>query len=226
MQVSEASEPAHSGEVGVQVVHSQVVADALGLRPQDIRVITDVDTAKDAWSIAAGNYSSRFAGAVAGAAHLAAIRMRDKLARIAASQLNVGPDQVRHEIANKIENAQAPDEPAVRRADDYCIAAELAAEHDATMVYISTGGVFDGTKEEGYYTEADKPNPIMVYGATKLTGEVHTRALVPKHYILRPGWMVGGGPRNDHKFVKMIVDAIGNVGAAICIYQSTSLPPK
>jgi len=79
---------------GHRTVLSQVVADALGLKPQDVRVITDVDTAKDAWSIASGNYSSRFAPAVAGATHLAATKLRDRLARIAAAQLNVPPDDI------------------------------------------------------------------------------------------------------------------------------------
>ncbi len=74
---------------GHRTVLSQVVADVLGLRPTDIKVVTDLDTAKDAWSIASGNYASRFAPAVAGAAHLAATRLRDRLARIAAAQLNV-----------------------------------------------------------------------------------------------------------------------------------------
>ena len=73
---------------------AQVVADVLGLMPADIRVITEVDTAKDAWSIASGNYSSRFAPAVAGAARLAAINLRDRLARLAATHLNVPPAEV------------------------------------------------------------------------------------------------------------------------------------
>src|SRR5438046_9971384 len=51
--------------------------------------------ARDAWSIAAGNYSSRFAGATAGAAYLAATRLRDKLARIAAAQLNLRQEEMR-----------------------------------------------------------------------------------------------------------------------------------
>ena len=75
---------------GHRTVLAQVVADVL--RPRCRRMsasITEIDTAKDAWSIASGNYSSRFAAAVAGAAHLAATRLRDKLARIAAAQLNV-----------------------------------------------------------------------------------------------------------------------------------------
>ena len=61
---------------GHRTVLSQVVADAFGLAPSDIRVVTDLDTAKDSWSIASGNYSSRFAPAVAGATQIAATRMR------------------------------------------------------------------------------------------------------------------------------------------------------
>jgi 2-furoyl-CoA dehydrogenase large subunit len=63
-----------------------VVADVLGLDPDAIMVNIELDTQKDAWSVAAGNYSSRFAGAVAGTVHLAACRLRDKLAAIAAVQ--------------------------------------------------------------------------------------------------------------------------------------------
>ena len=66
-------------------VIAQVVADALGLRPDDIVVSVDYDTQKDGGSIAAGNYSSRFAGAVAGTAHLAAMKIRARLAAIAAA---------------------------------------------------------------------------------------------------------------------------------------------
>ncbi|MBI0536486.1 xanthine dehydrogenase family protein molybdopterin-binding subunit [Roseomonas sp. KE2513] len=79
---------------GHRTVLAQVVADVLGLRPEEIRVTSEMDTAKDAWSIASGNYASRFAPAVAGAAHLAATRLRDKLARIAASGLNLLPEEV------------------------------------------------------------------------------------------------------------------------------------
>lgn len=79
---------------GHRTVLSQVVADAFGLEPKDIRVSTDLDTAKDAWSIASGNYSSRFAAAVAGAAQIAATRLRGKLAMIAAKQLKADADDI------------------------------------------------------------------------------------------------------------------------------------
>lgn len=79
---------------GHRTVLAQVVADPFGLRPEAVTVVTDLDTAKDAWSIASGNYSSRFAPAVAGAAALAAQRLRARLAVIAAGQLNARPDDL------------------------------------------------------------------------------------------------------------------------------------
>ena len=77
---------------GHRTVLAQVVADALGVGLDDVTVNVEHDTQKDAWSIAAGNYSSRFSGAVAGAAHLAATKLRDRLARIASAGLNVPPE--------------------------------------------------------------------------------------------------------------------------------------
>jgi 2-furoyl-CoA dehydrogenase large subunit len=79
---------------GHRTVVAQVVADVLGLDPADIVVNAELDTQKDGWSIAAGNYSSRFAGAVAGTVHLTALKVRDKLALIAAALLEVPADQV------------------------------------------------------------------------------------------------------------------------------------
>jgi 2-furoyl-CoA dehydrogenase large subunit len=79
---------------GHRTVTAQIVADVFGLAPASIRVEAALDTARDAWSIAAGNYSSRFAGATAGAAYLAAIRLRDRLAGIAAAQLNSRPQDL------------------------------------------------------------------------------------------------------------------------------------
>jgi len=79
---------------GHRTVVSQVVADALGLKPSDIRVVTEMDTARDAWSIASGNYASRFGAAVCGAVQLAAERVRGKLAHAAAAQLNVQINEI------------------------------------------------------------------------------------------------------------------------------------
>ena len=64
----------------------------LGVELDDVTVNVEHDTQKDPWSIAAGNYSSRFSGAVAGAAHLAAMKLRERLARIASTGLNATPE--------------------------------------------------------------------------------------------------------------------------------------
>ncbi len=79
---------------GHRTVLSQVVADVFGLKPADIMVNTEIDTAKDAWSIASGNYASRFAPAVAGTARLAAERIAERLARVAAAQLNTEVEDI------------------------------------------------------------------------------------------------------------------------------------
>jgi dTDP-4-dehydrorhamnose reductase len=92
--------------------------------------------------------------------------------------------------------------------------ARLAESHNSTLVYISTAGVFDGEKN-GLYTEDDEPRPIMVYGRTKLDGEHHVRTLCRKHYVIRAGWMVGGGPGKDHKFVSKILTQIARGGKLI-----------
>ncbi len=93
---------------GHQTVLAQIVADRLGLTPEDVEVVLEMDTAKDQWSIAAGTYSCRFTPGTAVAAHLAAERMADKLKAIAARQLNVLPMDV--ELAGgKIRSRRNPD---------------------------------------------------------------------------------------------------------------------
>ena len=79
---------------GHMTVLAQITADQLGLQPTDITVNMERDTHKDAWSIATGNYSSRFSSATAVAALRAAQRVRDKLARVAAKLLDVSVDKI------------------------------------------------------------------------------------------------------------------------------------
>lgn len=73
---------------GHKTVAAMIVAEVFGLDIGDVKVTTTLDTAKDAWSIASGNYSSRFAAASAGALRIAADRLKARLAKIAAAQLH------------------------------------------------------------------------------------------------------------------------------------------
>lgn len=80
----------------------------------------------------------------------------------------------------------------------------VCQKRGVVMVYISTIGVFYGDKPEPY-TEFDAPNPINVYGRSKLEGEKVVQSLLNRYYIVRAGWMVGGGPKRDKKFVGKII---------------------
>jgi 2-furoyl-CoA dehydrogenase large subunit len=93
---------------GHETVISQIVAERLGLKVEDIDVVIELDTAKDQWSIAAGTYSCRFTPGTAVAAHMAAMQIRDKLAKIAAKQLNVLPDDIEF-VDGKVRSRGNPD---------------------------------------------------------------------------------------------------------------------
>ncbi len=83
---------------------------------------------------------------------------------------------------------------------------QLCKKHGITLVHLSTASVFDGKKEEGS-NENDIPNPLNVYGKTKLEAENNVRNTLDKYFILRPAWMVGGIEK-DKKFVRKIVEQI------------------
>ena len=186
---------------GHRTVLSQVVADVFGLRPSDIRVVTDMDTARDAWSIASGNYASRFAPAVAGTAHLAASKLRDKLARIAASQLNVAASEL--EFTNgRIQDRANPD-------NGVSFSRIAAASHWAPGTL--PADVDQAIRETVFWTppeltapnEADEVNSSLCHGfifdicaveVDRITGELRFDRYVTMHdcgRILHPGMVAG-----------------------------------
>ena len=79
---------------GHATVAAQIVADALGLVPGDIEVVTEMDTLTSAWSIASGNYSNRFAAIVVGAIAEAAGNVATKIKLIAADALETSADRI------------------------------------------------------------------------------------------------------------------------------------
>ena len=83
-------------------------------------------------------------------------------------------------------------------AESVKVISECAKELDVKLIYISTDYVFDGTKE-GEYVERDVPNPINVYGASKLKGEQYVQTLLEKYYIVRISWVFGV---NGNNFIK------------------------
>lgn len=70
--------------------------------------------------------------------------------------------------------------------------ANLCKKMNSILIHFSTDYVFDG-KNSKPYTESDKPNPINIYGKTKLLGEQLIREVYDKHYIIRTSWLWGEG---------------------------------
>ena len=77
----------------------------------------------------------------------------------------------------------------------------VCRETGSAMVYVSTDYVFDGEKSSPYIEE-DKPNPINVYGKSKLAGENHVKSILDRYYIVRTSWLFG---KNGKNFVKTIL---------------------
>jgi dTDP-4-dehydrorhamnose reductase len=74
------------------------------------------------------------------------------------------------------------------------------------LLYISTAGIFDGKKM--LYDEWDLPNPLGHYARAKYAGERYVIENMDRYLVCRAGWMMGGGPAKDKKFVQKIMKQI------------------
>jgi dTDP-4-dehydrorhamnose reductase len=81
------------------------------------------------------------------------------------------------------------------------ILAEEAKRMGALLVHYSTDYVFDGTRQAPY-RESDAPNPLNVYGRTKLAGEEAIRMADGRHLILRTTWVYAA---NGHNFMRTML---------------------
>jgi len=95
----------------------------------------------------------------------------------------------------------------------------VCKKHDTILIHISTDFVFDGTKSTPY-TELDSPNPLGVYGVSKLQGEKHIQSILSKYFIIRTSWLYSEHGKNfvktmlrlfqERDLVKVVDDQIGS----------------
>jgi len=98
---------------------------------------------------------------------------------------------------NQVDRAESDYEEAmkVNALGPYNLAL-LCREYGSFLVHYSTDYVFDGSKREGLYTEADEPNPLNKYGLSKLLGELFAMQTVHNMLLLRVSWVFGEGIQN------------------------------
>ena len=154
------------------------------------------------------------------------------------------PDQIRRQVQNirpdLIINAAAhtavdlaesePQSAFAINAIAPGILAEEALALDIPLIHYSTDYVFDGTKA-GPYNEDDMPNPLGVYGKSKLAGEQAIRDVQGKHLILRTSWVYSTHGRNflltmqrllqEKPELRVVADQIGAPTWAGTIASST-----
>lgn len=82
----------------------------------------------------------------------------------------------------------------------------IANQLNIPLLYISTAGIFDGKKD--IYDDWDTPNPLCNYARSKYLGELFVKENAKNYIICRAGWMMGGGPQKDKKFIQKIAKQI------------------
>jgi dTDP-4-dehydrorhamnose reductase len=95
--------------------------------------------------------------------------------------------------------------------------ASACKKYDSLLIHYSTDYIFDGTKED-FYTEQDEPNPINIYGKSKLEGEELLKGGMDNFLLFRVSWVFGEGKRNflyklkewaeKQKVMKVVCDQI------------------
>ena len=154
------------------------VTGALGQLGQDLRPLLGADTV----------WTDRTANAELG---IEAVDITDQVAVQTAIEA-AHPDVIYHCAAYTNVDGAESDEATARavNVDGTKHVAEAAALVGAKLVIISTDFVFDGTSNVPY-VETDEPNPLSVYGRTKLEAE-DVALLACKHtFVVRTAWLYG-----------------------------------
>lgn len=121
-----------------------------------------------------------------------------------------------------VDKAEADPETAYAVNDKGCENLALACkEHNAILIHVSTDFVFDGTSSTPYQTD-DHPNPINVYGASKLAGEKKVAELLgAQATIIRTAWVYSVHGNN---FVKTMLRLMAEKEQLNIVYDQIGTP--
>jgi dTDP-4-dehydrorhamnose reductase len=145
---------------------------------------------------------------------------------------HVRPDMVLNAAAfTRVDQAETHQEAAYRgNALGPRNLALATHERDIPLVHFSTDYVFDGQQSRPYH-EFDRPNPLSVYGQSKLAGEEEVQKVNPRHFIIRTAWLYHIVGKNfpqtilrlaDQGQVRVVSDQFGSPTFAPHLAQAVS----
>jgi dTDP-4-dehydrorhamnose reductase len=97
---------------------------------------------------------------------------------------------------------EEPEKAFAVNASAVGIIGKIASRHRVYVLHVSTDFIFDGSSDKPY-KEDDMPNPLNVYGASKLLGEKNLIGSGCSYCIMRVEWSYGSGGKN---FIKKIIE--------------------
>lgn len=141
---------------------------------------------------------------------------------------DITPDVVMNAVAYTDVDGAEDNEEIARKVNGYAVGyiAEVAEEIGAIFVQYGTDYVFDGTQKEGY-GEKDKPNPISVYGSSKLLGEKEAAKKCRRCYIVRLSRLFGQSEKNNNSkqsFVDLMIALAKNKTELNVVDEEISRP--
>lgn len=116
-----------------------------------------------------------------------------------------------------------PDDTYITNTVSVENAVYISRKLDIPLLYIGTAGIFDGKK--GAYDDWDSPNPLGHYARSKYLGEQFIKENAAKYLICRAGWMMGGGPEKDKKFIQKLMKQIKEGKTELSIVDDKSGTP-
>lgn len=152
--------------------------------------------------------------------------------QVSAMVRNAAPDIILNAAAyTAVDRAESEPEVAMAiNATAPGIMAEEAARSGSLLVHYSTDYVFDGSKSSPWI-EADKPNPLNVYGASKLAGEMAVQQAGGRYLIFRTSWVYGPHGNNfsltmlrlarERESLNIVDDQIGSPTSSIELADAT-----
>ncbi len=118
---------------------------------------------------------------------------------------------------------QAESEPDLAHTINRDAAGSLAQALAVTggrLLHVSTDFVFDGEQTQAY-SETDMPNPLSVYGRSKLAGEQAVQQALPDAIVLRTAWVYAS---HGHNFVKTMLRLAGEGKALRVVADQRGTP--